>query len=80
MGQRVGILAIQGDVEAHAAALGRIGAESLPVLRARDLDGLDGLVLPGGESTTISKGLTRLALWQPLREFIAAGRPILGSS
>ena len=60
MGQRVGILAIQGDVEAHAAALDRIGVEGLPVLRAKDLDGLDGLVLPGGESTTISKGLTRL--------------------
>ena len=79
MGHRVGVLAIQGDIEAHAAALGRIGAESLPVLRARDLAGLDGLVLPGGESTTISKGLTRLALWEPLREFVAAGRPVLGT-
>jgi 5'-phosphate synthase pdxT subunit len=79
LGHRVGVLAIQGDIEAHAAALGRIGAESLPVLRARDLAGLDGLVLPGGESTTISKGLTRLALWEPLREFVAAGRPVLGT-
>ncbi len=79
MGVRVGILAIQGDIEAHAEALGRIGAEGLPVLRARDLDGLDGLVLPGGESTTISKGLTRLELWQPLRDFVAAGRPVLGT-
>lgn len=79
MGYRVGILAIQGDIEAHAEALGRIGAEGLPVLRAQDLDGLDGLVLPGGESTTISKGLTRLKLWQPIRDFVAAGRPVLGT-
>ena len=79
MGHRVGILAIQGDIEAHAEALGRIGAEGVPVLHARDLDGLDALVLPGGESTTISKGLTRLELWEPLRAFVAAGRPILGT-
>ena len=79
MGYRVGILAVQGDIEAHAAALGRIGAEGLPVLCARDRAGLDGLVLPGGESTTISKGLTRLELWEPLRAFVAAGRPILGT-
>ena len=79
MGCRVGILAIQGDIEAHADALGRIGAEGVPVLRARDLDGLNGLILPGGESTTISKGLSRLELWDPLREFIAAGRPVLGT-
>ena len=79
MGHRVGILAIQGDIEAHAAALSRLGAEGLPVLRPQDLDGLDGLVLPGGESTTISKGLARLALWEPLREFVAAGRPVLGT-
>ena len=62
-----------------AEAYALIGAEGVPVLCARDLDGLDGLVLPGGESTTISKGLTRLELWQPLREFIAAGRPVLGT-
>jgi 5'-phosphate synthase pdxT subunit len=79
VGDRVGILAIQGDIEAHAAALGRIGAEGLPVLHARDLDGLDALVIPGGESTTISKGITRLELWEPLREFVAAGRPVLGT-
>jgi 5'-phosphate synthase pdxT subunit len=76
---RIGILAIQGDVEAHARALARVGVESVPVRREKDLDGLAGLVLPGGESTTISKGLTRLGLWEPLREFGRSGRPLLGT-
>jgi 5'-phosphate synthase pdxT subunit len=77
--RRAGILAIQGDVEAHARALERAGAEALPVLREKDLDGLDALVLPGGESTTIAKGLARLGLYEPLRAFARAGRPILGT-
>jgi 5'-phosphate synthase pdxT subunit len=75
----VGILAVQGDVEAHAAALGRVGAEARPVLREKDLDGLAALVLPGGESTTIAKGLDRLRLWEPLRAFARAGQPLLGT-
>jgi 5'-phosphate synthase pdxT subunit len=75
----VGILAIQGDVEAHEAAFRRLGASTRRVLRDKDLDGLDALVLPGGESTTISKGLDRLALWEPLRAFAGTGRPILGT-
>jgi 5'-phosphate synthase pdxT subunit len=75
----VGILAIQGDIEAHEAALARLGARARRVLRDKDLDGLDALVLPGGESTTISKGLTRLSLWEPLRAFAGAGRPLLGT-
>ena len=76
---RVGVLAIQGDFEAHAAALRR--ADALPVLvrRAKELDGLDALILPGGESTTIAKGMDRLALYEPLREFAASGRPVLGT-
>jgi 5'-phosphate synthase pdxT subunit len=76
---RVGVLAIQGDVEAHGRALARAGAEAVPVLREKDLDGLDALVLPGGESTTIAKGLARLGLYEPLRAFARAGRPILGT-
>jgi 5'-phosphate synthase pdxT subunit len=78
-GPVVGILAIQGDVEAHAAALDRVGAEARPVLREKDLDGLAALVLPGGESTTIAKGLDRLRLWEPLRAFARAGQPLLGT-
>jgi 5'-phosphate synthase pdxT subunit len=76
---RIGVLAIQGDIEAHVTALERVGGRAVRVLQERDLDGLDGLILPGGESTTISKGLTRLGLWEPLRSFAASGRPVLGT-
>ncbi len=76
---RVGVLAIQGDVEAHRAALERSGAEALPVRRGKDLDGLDALILPGGESTTIAKGLERVGLYEPLEAFAAAGKPLLGT-
>jgi pyridoxal 5'-phosphate synthase pdxT subunit len=76
---RVGILAIQGDVAAHAAALARVGADAVTVRRAKELDGLDALILPGGESTTISKGLDRLALYEPIEAFARAGRPVLGT-
>jgi 5'-phosphate synthase pdxT subunit len=79
MTKRVGILAIQGDVAAHAAALARVGADAVPVRRAKELDGLDALILPGGESTTISKGLDRLALYEPIEAFARAGRPVLGT-
>jgi 5'-phosphate synthase pdxT subunit len=76
---RIGVLAIQGDIEAHFAALERIGARPKRVLREKQLGDLDGLVIPGGESTTISKGLTRLGLWEPLREFCLSGRSVLGT-
>jgi 5'-phosphate synthase pdxT subunit len=73
------VLAVQGDVAAHARALERAGAEAVPVLREKDLDGLAALVLPGGESTTIAKGLARLGLYEPLRAFARAGHPVLGT-
>jgi 5'-phosphate synthase pdxT subunit len=76
---KVGILAIQGDVEPHARALRRLGAESCAVRRKEELEGLCALVLPGGESTTIAKGLERLGLYEPLQAFAAAGRPVLGT-
>jgi 5'-phosphate synthase pdxT subunit len=76
---RVGVLAIQGDVEAHVRALASVGAEGVPVRREKDLDGLAALVLPGGESTTISKGLERLGLYEPLETFAQSGRPVLGT-
>lgn len=75
----VGILALQGDVEAHAAALARAGAAARLVRAEKDLDWCDALVLPGGESTTISKGLERLGLYEPLRAFAESGRPVLGT-
>jgi 5'-phosphate synthase pdxT subunit len=76
---RIGILAIQGDVEAHAEAVLRAGGEPRPVLREKQLDEVAALILPGGESTTISKGLDREGLWEPLREFARSGRPLLGT-
>ena len=77
--RQVGILAVQGDVEAHARALERAGAASVAVRREKDLDRIDALVLPGGESTTISKGLERLGLYEPLEAFAASGKPVLGT-
>jgi 5'-phosphate synthase pdxT subunit len=77
--QRVGVVAIQGDVEAHARALGRLGAEAVLVRRGEDLEGCAALILPGGESTTIAKGLERTQLYGPLEAFARSGRPILGT-
>jgi len=77
--QQVGVLAIQGDIERHAAMLARLGAEPVRVLRKEDLEGLDALILPGGESTTISKGLARLGLFEPIRAFVQAGGAVLGT-
>ncbi len=76
---RCGILGIQGDVEAHARAIARAGAEPVLVRREKELDGLSCLVLPGGESTTMAKGIDRLDLLEPLRAFAASGRPVLGT-
>jgi len=75
----VGVLAIQGDVEAHIAALQRLGATGRAVRKERDLAGLAALILPGGESTTISKGLAREGLANPIQEFVSAGNPVLGT-
>jgi 5'-phosphate synthase pdxT subunit len=77
--KRVGVLAIQGDFEAHARAIERAGAAPVLVRRAKELDACDAFVLPGGESTTIAKGMRRLELYEPLRAFAEAGRPVLGT-
>ena len=79
MTSRIGVLAIQGDFEAHARALARIGAEAVLIRDAKQLDGADALILPGGESTTIAKGMERLGFYEPLRAFAEAGRPVLGT-
>jgi pyridoxal 5'-phosphate synthase pdxT subunit len=75
----VGVLALQGDFEAHAGVLSELGAEPRPVRTAADLDGLHALVIPGGESTTITLGIEREHLAEPLRELVASGRPVLGT-
>lgn len=76
---RIGVLAIQGDFAAHTRALARIGAEAVLIRDAKELDAVAALVLPGGESTTIAKGMERLALYEPLRAFAESGRPVLGT-
>jgi pyridoxal 5'-phosphate synthase pdxT subunit len=76
---RVGVLALQGDFEAHAHLLRELGAEVREVRAPADLQGLDGLVLPGGESTTMTLGIEREGLAEPLCELIAAGMPVLGT-
>jgi pyridoxal 5'-phosphate synthase pdxT subunit len=76
---RIGVLAIQGGFEAHVAALERLGAEAVEVRRPDQLSELDGLVIPGGESTTIQMGLDAYGFEQPLAEFAAGGRALLGT-
>ncbi|WP_328324733.1 MULTISPECIES: pyridoxal 5'-phosphate synthase glutaminase subunit PdxT [unclassified Streptomyces] len=75
----IGVLALQGDVREHLAALGAAGAQAGPVRRPEELDELDGLVIPGGESTTMSKLATLFGMLEPLRERIAAGLPVYGT-
>jgi 5'-phosphate synthase pdxT subunit len=76
---RIGVLALQGDVREHDRALQAAGAQTVAVRRVEDLDGLDGLVLPGGESTTISRLLSVFELLEPLRRQVADGLPVYGS-
>ncbi len=75
----VGVLALQGGFAAHAKVLRELGAEVREVRTPGDLEGIDGLVMPGGESTTMTLGIEREGLAQPLRDFHAAGRPIFGT-
>ncbi len=75
----IGVLALQGGFEAHAKALEEAGAHARRVRVPADLEGLDGLVIPGGESTTITLGVEREGLAEPLREFVRSGRPVLGT-
>jgi pyridoxal 5'-phosphate synthase pdxT subunit len=75
----IGVLALQGGFEAHERMLARLGADTRQVRRVADLEGLDGLVIPGGESTTMTLGVEREGLGEELRRFAASGRPLLGS-
>jgi 5'-phosphate synthase pdxT subunit len=75
----VGVLAIQGDFEAHAVVLARLGAEPRIVRTPAELEGLDALVIPGGESTTMTLGIEREGLAGPLRDLVASGIPTLGT-
>jgi pyridoxal 5'-phosphate synthase pdxT subunit len=73
------VLALQGDFEAHGRVLRRLGVQVCEIRVPGDLEGLDGLVIPGGESTTMTLGIQREGLAAPLRELAARGVPVLGS-
>jgi 5'-phosphate synthase pdxT subunit len=75
----VGVLALQGDFEAHAKILGRLGAVAREVRVPADLDGLDALIVPGGESTVMTLGIEREGLGDPLRDVARSGTPVLGT-
>lgn len=75
----VGVLALQGDVREHLSMLTAVGARAVPVRRERELALVDGLVIPGGESTTIVKLANHFDLFEPLRDRIASGLPTYGS-
>jgi 5'-phosphate synthase pdxT subunit len=76
---RVGVLALQGDTREHLAALSEAGAEAVKVRRISELDSVDALVIPGGESTAMSKLLREFELLEPLRARLADGMPAYGS-
>ncbi|MEK6228165.1 MAG: pyridoxal 5'-phosphate synthase glutaminase subunit PdxT [Actinomycetota bacterium] len=75
----VGVLALQGDFQAHSRVLEALGAQSQEVRVPADLEGLDALVIPGGESTTMTLGIEREGLAEPLRRLVRAGTPTLGT-
>ena len=76
---RVGVLALQGAVAEHMGMLEQLGAEAVSVKKVEDLQELDGLVIPGGESTTISKLMHRYSLMEAIRQFGEAKKPIFGT-
>ncbi len=75
----IGVLALQGDFAEHQAALAKVGAGSFQIRTAAELTLADGLILPGGESTTIAKLIDSNALREPIREFAKTGKPIWGT-
>jgi 5'-phosphate synthase pdxT subunit len=75
----VGILALQGDFAAHDKVIRSLGAEAREVRVPADLDGLDALVIPGGESTVMTLGIEREGLAEPLRALVRSGMPVLGT-
>src|SRR5947208_7977529 len=76
---RIGVLALQGDVREHVAALSSAGAAASRVRRPSELDAVDALVIPGGESTTIGKLLVTFELLEPLQKRVRDGMPCFGS-
>lgn len=79
MATNVGVLALQGDVVEHVAAFERVGARTALVKNAADLDAVDALVIPGGESTTVMKLIERAGLAEPIVRRVRAGMPLWGT-
>lgn len=79
MGTVIGILALQGGFEAHAKIVRALGAEAHEVRVPADLEGLDALIMPGGESTVMTLGIEREGLGRPLRELARSGTPVFGT-
>jgi 5'-phosphate synthase pdxT subunit len=75
----IGVLALQGDFREHISALRELGARAFPVRLPADLEGVDGLIIPGGESTVMGKLMVAYGLDQPLRSLVAGGLPVWGT-
>ena len=75
----IGVLGLQGDFEAHERVLERLGAETCVIRKPEELDRVDGLIMPGGESTTLLKLMDAYGFWEPLQAFAADDRAILGT-
>ncbi|MEK3790244.1 pyridoxal 5'-phosphate synthase glutaminase subunit PdxT [Paenibacillus sp. FSL R7-0204] len=76
---RIGVLALQGAVTEHIVSIEKTGAQGLPIKRIEELDGVDGLIIPGGESTTIGKLMRKYGFIEAIREFAGQGKPIFGT-
>lgn len=79
MARKIGVLALQGDFLEHIQVLERLKAEGLEVRQPRELEGLDGLIMPGGESTAISRLMAEFALLEPVRKLAEKGLPLFGT-
>jgi 5'-phosphate synthase pdxT subunit len=77
--KRIGVLAIQGDFEAHSRVIRALGCEPVEIRTPAQLERIDALIIPGGESTTMTLGIEREGLAEPLREFVRSGKPTLGT-
>lgn len=75
----IGVLALQGAFREHAQAVASLGAKTVEIRQRKHLDGIDALILPGGESTTITRLLNELDLMRPMRKMIRAGMPVFGT-
>lgn len=76
---RIGVLALQGAVTEHIVSIEKTGAQGLPIKRIEELAGVEGLIIPGGESTTIGKLMRKYGFIEAIREFAGQGKPIFGT-